>query len=100
MSHKVSSLKLTSLVILGNTLEYYDFLLFAHLGLIMIGLSLSGIAPSLSDYFVNLTGWQFIPAYLLSGVAGLTALTLWRSKTYFDPPFLKEQLALFRIISN
>ena len=35
MSQKQNISKVTSLIILGNILEYYDFLLFAHLGVII-----------------------------------------------------------------
>lgn len=56
-----SYVKVTSLVIVGNVLEYYDFLLFMHLGPIITPLFFPGYAPKQTHFFsLLLFGLAFI----------------------------------------
>lgn len=50
----------------------------------MIGLSLGGLAPSLSGYIVDKTGFHFTPALLLSGAALITGIIFYKTRRIAD----------------
>lgn len=61
MQQNQSPLKVTALVVLGNILEYYDFLLFAHLGAIITPLYFPGLSSKAAHILsLLLFGLSFI----------------------------------------